>query len=63
MRHGSEGILIILTEYWGGDDEGNDGLDAEALVEWDRPLAEQFGERLQEGLGGAFVVEVYCGDW
>jgi hypothetical protein len=60
---GSEGILVILTEYWLGDDEGNEGLEDEVLIERDRPLAERFGELLQKKLGAEFEVEVYCGHW
>ncbi len=60
---GSHGIMIGLTEYWLGDDEGNDGLDSEVLIARDTPLAERFAEELQETLGEEFEVEPYCGDW
>jgi hypothetical protein len=55
--------MVGLTEYWLGDDEGNEGLDDEVLLERDRPIAERFGEELQEKLGPEFEVEVYCGQW
>ncbi len=58
-RHGgSEGVMVGLTEYWVGDKQGNEGLDDEVLIERDRPLAEQFAERLLEKLGPDFQVEV-----
>ena len=60
---GSEGILIILTEYWVGDDEGNQGLEDEVLIERDRPAAEKFAEELNQELGNDFRVKVYCGHW
>jgi hypothetical protein len=60
---GSQGVSVSLTDYWVGDDDGNDRLDSEVLIERDRPLAESFGEQLQERLGSEFEVEVYCGDW
>jgi len=60
---GSEGVMIGLTEYWVGDDEGTEGLEAEVLIERDRPPAERFAEELQEKLGPEFKVEAYCGDW
>lgn len=63
-RHGgSQGVMVGLTAYWLGDDEGNEGLGDEALIERDRPFAERFGEHLQESLGQEFQVEVYCGHW
>jgi hypothetical protein len=60
---GSEGVMIGLTEYWLGDDEGNEGMEAEALIERDRPLAERFAEELQENLGQDYKVESYCDHW
>lgn len=60
---GSEGIMIGLTEYWLGDDEGNEGLQDEVLIERDRPTAERFAEELQEKVGTSFKVETYCGHW
>jgi hypothetical protein len=62
-RSGSEGIMIGLTEYFLGDDEGNEGLEDEVLIARDTPLAERFGEELQEKLGSEFEVKVYCGQW
>jgi hypothetical protein len=61
--NGGNGIMVGLTEYMVGDDEGNDGLEDEVLIERDRPLAEQFGEALQELIGSEFTVEIYCGHW
>lgn len=60
---GSEGVSVGLTEYWLGDDEGNEDLDSEVLIERDRPPAERFAEELQERLGAEFKVEAYCDHW
>jgi hypothetical protein len=60
---GSEGILVILTQYWLGDEEGNDGLEGEQLLDRDRPEAEQFAEELREALGEEYVVELLCDFW
>jgi hypothetical protein len=60
---GVEGVTVAITEYWENDNEGKDGLDYDVLIERDRPLAERFGERLQDGIGPAYRVEVICGPW
>src|ERR1700741_3146084 len=60
---GSEGVMVGLTEYWLGDDDGTEGLDTQGLIAGDGPAAEQFAEELQERLGPEFKVEAYCGHW
>jgi len=60
---GTEGVMVGLTEYCLGDDDGNDGLEDEVLIARDRPVAEQFAEELQDRLGPDFEVEAYCGHW
>lgn len=62
-QSGGDGILVTLTEYWFGDDEGSDGLSDDALSARDTPLAEQFGDALQSRLGDGYEVEIYCGHW
>ncbi len=61
--NGGEGVMVGLTDYFIDDDIGNDGMSDDALIARDRPLAEQFGEELQELLGHEFTVKVYCGHW
>ena len=60
---GNREILVILTQYWLGDEEGNDGLDGEQLLDRDRPEAERFAEALREELGEEYVVELLCNFW
>jgi hypothetical protein len=62
-RRGSQGLFVILTQYWLGDEKGNDGLDGEQLLDRDRPEAERFAEQLQEVLGDDYVVERLCDFW
>jgi hypothetical protein len=60
---GSRGIMIGLTEYWASDHVNDEAFDSEAVIERDRPLAERFGQQLQDEVGPIFKVEVYCGEW
>ena len=59
----SEGVMVGLTEYWVGNEDGNEGLEDQALIERDRPIAERFAEQLQAKLGDVFQFQAYCGDW
>jgi hypothetical protein len=58
-----DGMLVMLTQNWLADDQGNDGMQDESLIERDRPLAERFGEELQEKIGSEYKIKVYCGHW
>lgn len=58
-----EGVMVGLTEYMVGDEIGNDGWDEEAILARDRPLAERFGEELQEIIGPAYTVQTCCDFW
>ncbi len=60
---GSDGLLIMLSEYWIGDERRNDGCDPEVLVQRDYPLAQEVADGLQRQLGESFQVEARCGGW
>jgi hypothetical protein len=63
-RHdGVWGLSVGLSGYFIGDEEGNDGLDAEVIIAREQPLVEQFAEELAVALGEAYEVVPYCGYW
>jgi hypothetical protein len=57
---GGKGINIILSEYWGGEDEEDEMID---YTESDREQAQTIADLLQDQLGQKYKIEVYAGGW
>ena len=60
---GVEGLLVGLSGYFDGDDDGNDGLDPEVIISRESPIAEQFAADLERALGGEYRAVPYSGFW
>lgn len=60
---GGEGYCLTLTEYWLGDDEGNEGLDSEVLLARDESDARQCCDDLVRLLGADYTVDLVCDHW
>jgi len=58
-----EGFCLTFTEYWLGDDEGNEGLDSEVLLGRDEPDARQCCDDLGRLLGPEYAVDLVCDHW
>jgi hypothetical protein len=57
------GISVGLTEYSTGDEEDNDGLDPDAIIDRDLPIAEEFAADLAKALNEEYEVVPYSGCW
>lgn len=60
---GVEGLSVLLSGYFDGDDEGNGGLDPEVIIARETPIAEQFAEDLERALGRTYRTFAYSGFW
>ncbi len=61
---GLRGLSVGLTEYFKDDTEsGNVGLNPTAIIERERPVAEQFAEALATVLGEEYEVSPFSGYW
>lgn len=59
---GTQGVAVILSSYYVGEDERNDGLEPEVIMAREAPVAEQFADELERLLGSEFEVAPYSGD-
>jgi hypothetical protein len=57
---GGKGVNIMLSEYWGGEDEEDEMID---YTESDREQAQNIADLLQDQLGPEYKIEVYAGGW
>jgi hypothetical protein len=62
-RDGVWGVSVQLSGHFIGDHEGNDGLDPEALIDRELPVAEQFADELAALLGDEYQFVPYSGYW
>ena len=60
---GPEGLAVFLSARFIDDEEGNDGLSADASIADESPVAEEFAEDLSRSLGTDFRCEPYSGYW
>jgi hypothetical protein len=60
---GSTGLSIGLTDYFIGDEEGNNGLDPDVIIAREEPVAGRFAEDLSEILDGDYRCTSYSGYW
>jgi hypothetical protein len=60
---GVEGLLVRLSGFVAGDEDGNDDLDPEVIIARESPIAEQFAWDLERALGSEYRAVAYSGYW